>query len=62
MNLENAVTERGVSQPNKYTFRVGAVAFDVAALAAVDVVTGANNHAAVATARGSLRVWMAPKP
>ncbi|HEX6339356.1 MAG TPA: CapA family protein [Jiangellaceae bacterium] len=44
VNLETAVTERGIPEPKTYTFRVGPEAFDALAAAGVDIVTMANNH------------------
>jgi poly-gamma-glutamate synthesis protein (capsule biosynthesis protein) len=52
VNLETAVTERGVAQPKTYTFRVGPEAFDALAASGVDVVTMANNHGADYGAEG----------
>jgi len=62
VNLEAPSPNARYRNPKRYTLRVGSVAFDALALAGVDVVTMANNHTAVAPARGKLQVWMAPKP
>lgn len=45
VNLETAVTTRGVPAPKTYRFRAPPTAFDALAAAGVDVVTMANNHA-----------------
>ncbi len=44
-NLETAISERGEAQPKAYTFRAPPAAADALALAGVDVVSLANNHA-----------------
>ncbi len=44
LNLETAVTRRGVPQPKSYHFRTGPRAFAALADAGVDVATMANNH------------------
>jgi poly-gamma-glutamate capsule biosynthesis protein CapA/YwtB (metallophosphatase superfamily) len=44
VNLETAITERGVPQPKQYTFRAPASAFTALAAGGVDVTTMANNH------------------
>jgi len=45
VNLETAVTARGVPEPKDYVFRSPPSVFDALARAGVDVVTMANNHA-----------------
>lgn len=45
VNLETAITRRGVPEPKTYHFRVPPVALDALAAAGVDVVSMANNHA-----------------
>ena len=45
VNLETAVTARGVPQPKEFTFRSPATAFQALKAGGVDVVTMANNHA-----------------
>jgi poly-gamma-glutamate synthesis protein (capsule biosynthesis protein) len=45
LNLETAVTTRGVPQAKQFTFRSPPVVFDALKDAGVDVVTMANNHA-----------------
>jgi poly-gamma-glutamate capsule biosynthesis protein CapA/YwtB (metallophosphatase superfamily) len=44
LNLETAVTSRGVPQPKTYHFRAPSVAFTALRDAGVDLVTMANNH------------------
>jgi poly-gamma-glutamate capsule biosynthesis protein CapA/YwtB (metallophosphatase superfamily) len=44
LNLETAVTSRGVPQPKTYHFRTTAAAFTALRGAGVDLVTMANNH------------------
>lgn len=44
VNLETAVTTRGVPQPKEYRFRAPPVVFEALKDAGVDVVTMANNH------------------
>ncbi len=44
LNLETAVTSRGVPQPKTYHFRTTAAAFTALRDAGVDLVTMANNH------------------
>jgi poly-gamma-glutamate synthesis protein (capsule biosynthesis protein) len=44
VNLETAITERGVPQPKQYTFRAPPSAFTALAAGGVDVTTMANNH------------------
>ena len=46
VNLETAITERGVPFPKEFNFRAPASALDALDAAGVDVVTMANNHAA----------------
>lgn len=45
VNLESAITERGVEEPKQFHFRAPASALQALAAAGVDVVTMANNHA-----------------
>ncbi len=44
VNLETAVTTRGVPQPKDYVFRAPPVVFDALTSAGIDVVSMANNH------------------
>ncbi|HWL35113.1 MAG TPA: CapA family protein [Frankiaceae bacterium] len=44
VNLETAITERGVPAPKEYTFKAPATAFGALRSAGVDVVSMANNH------------------
>ena len=44
VNLETAVTDRGVPAPKAYVFRAPASAFDALKAGGVDVATVANNH------------------
>ena len=44
VNLETAITERGVPQPKQYTFRAPPSALQALHAAGVDVATMANNH------------------
>lgn len=44
VNLETAVTTRGVPEPKEYRFRAPPVVLDALANAGIDVVTMANNH------------------
>ncbi len=44
VNLETAITDRGIRQPKDFTFRAPATAFAALRAAGVDVVTEANNH------------------
>jgi poly-gamma-glutamate synthesis protein (capsule biosynthesis protein) len=44
VNLETAVTTRGIPQPKTYHFRTNATAFSAIRAAGIDVVTMANNH------------------
>jgi hypothetical protein len=44
VNLETAVTERGVPQPKQFNFRAPPSAFTALAAGGVDVTTMANNH------------------
>jgi poly-gamma-glutamate capsule biosynthesis protein CapA/YwtB (metallophosphatase superfamily) len=46
VNLETAVTSRGMPEPKTFTFRAPATAFTALAAAGIDVATMANNHAA----------------
>jgi hypothetical protein len=46
VNLETAITTRGVPQAKEYHFRAPAKAFDALRYAGIDVATMANNHAA----------------
>ncbi len=46
VNLETAITDRGVEQPKTYHFRTSPSALTALAAAGVDAVTMANNHAA----------------
>jgi poly-gamma-glutamate synthesis protein (capsule biosynthesis protein) len=46
VNLETAITTRGVPQAKEYHFRAPAKAFDALRDAGIDVATMANNHAA----------------
>jgi poly-gamma-glutamate synthesis protein (capsule biosynthesis protein) len=46
VNLETALTERGVPFPKEYNFRAPPAALDALDAAGVDVATMANNHAA----------------
>lgn len=45
VNLESAITERGVEEPKQFHFRAPPVALDALAAAGVDITTMANNHA-----------------
>ncbi len=45
VNLETAITSRGVPEPKKYHFRAPATALDALRQAGVDLVSMANNHA-----------------
>ncbi len=45
LNLETAITSRGVPQPKTYHFRTTPAAFSALSAAGVDMVTMANNHA-----------------
>jgi poly-gamma-glutamate synthesis protein (capsule biosynthesis protein) len=45
VNLETAVTERGVAEPKQFRFRAPKTAFTALTAAGVDVTTMANNHA-----------------
>lgn len=45
VNLETAITERGVEEPKQFHFRAPAVSLDALAAAGVDVASLANNHA-----------------
>lgn len=45
VNLETAITERGVEEPKEFHFRAPETALDALAAAGVDVTTLANNHA-----------------
>src|SRR5262249_49330727 len=44
VNLETAITERGVPQPKEFTFRAPASAFTALRGGGIDVATMANNH------------------
>lgn len=44
LNLETAITSRGVPQPKTYHFRTTPVAFTALRAAGIDLVTMANNH------------------
>jgi poly-gamma-glutamate capsule biosynthesis protein CapA/YwtB (metallophosphatase superfamily) len=44
VNLETAVTERGVEQPKNFHFRAPATAYAAVQAAGIDLVTIANNH------------------
>jgi poly-gamma-glutamate synthesis protein (capsule biosynthesis protein) len=46
VNLETAITERGVPEPKQFFFRAPATAFTALRAAGVDVTTMANNHGA----------------
>lgn len=45
VNLETAITDRGVEEPKQFHFRTSPTALDAVAAAGVDIVTMANNHA-----------------
>ncbi|MEJ7772300.1 MAG: CapA family protein [Geodermatophilaceae bacterium] len=45
VNLETAITERGVEQPKEFHFRAPPASLDALATAGVDVASLANNHA-----------------
>jgi len=45
VNLESAITERGVEEPKQFHFRAPPAALDALAAAGIDVATMANNHA-----------------
>lgn len=45
VNLETAITERGVEEPKQFHFRAPPTALEAAVAAGVDVVSLANNHA-----------------
>ena len=45
VNLETAVTARGVPQPKQFHFRTTGKAFTAVRAAGIDLVTMANNHA-----------------
>jgi poly-gamma-glutamate synthesis protein (capsule biosynthesis protein) len=45
VNLESAITVRGIPEPKRYHFRAPPVAFQAIKAAGVDLVTIANNHA-----------------
>ncbi|MBA3368554.1 MAG: CapA family protein [Geodermatophilaceae bacterium] len=45
VNLETAITERGVEEPKQFHFRAPAAALDALAASGVDVASLANNHA-----------------
>jgi len=45
VNLETAITDRGVEEPKEFHFRAPPAALDALAAAGVDITTLANNHA-----------------
>ncbi len=45
VNLETAITDRGIEEPKEFHFRTSPVALHALAAAGVDVATMANNHA-----------------
>ncbi|SEO97583.1 CapA family protein [Actinacidiphila rubida] len=52
VNLESAITERGVPQPKKYHFRTTPQALDALRGSGIDAVTMANNHSVDYGAQG----------
>ncbi|MBY8882633.1 CapA family protein [Actinacidiphila acidipaludis] len=52
VNLESAITDRGVPQPKKYHFRTSPQALDALRRSGVDAVTMANNHSVDYGAQG----------
>lgn len=45
VNLETAITERGVEEPKQFHFRAPATSLDALAAAGIDIASLANNHA-----------------
>lgn len=45
VNLESAITERGVEEPKEFHFRAPPVSLDALAAAGIDIATLGNNHA-----------------